>query len=69
MLHRYERLEIPLHIEPISHVSKPSIRCMAQLPEILSQEEEEAYCRAQQSCRGDFISTLRNGAGNDFGTF
>lgn len=58
----YERLEIPLRIEPQSHYSKPCIRTLAQLPEILSQEEDEAYVQAQRSCRGDLVSTLHNGS-------
>ena len=63
-VHRYDRLEIPLHIVPKDTVSRPCLDAMVELPKILSEEEEEAYSKAQQRVgEEDLLTIVHNGAG------
>ncbi|XP_066266432.1 lys-63-specific deubiquitinase BRCC36-like [Branchiostoma lanceolatum] len=41
----YERIEIPLHILPQDTMSRPCLESLVELPQIFSQEEQEAYSR------------------------
>lgn len=59
----YDRLEIPLHIVPKDTVSRPCLDAMVELPKILSEEEEEAYSKAQQRVgEEDLLTIVHNGA-------
>ena len=45
-------------------MSRPCLDALVELPKILSQEEEEAYSKAQE-CVGDqdLLTVVHNGAG------
>jgi BRCA1/BRCA2-containing complex subunit 3 len=58
----YERLEIPLYIEPVERISDPCLRSLVHLPEILCHEEDDLYHQAKQACGMDLSSAVHNGS-------
>ncbi|XP_033637649.1 lys-63-specific deubiquitinase BRCC36-like [Asterias rubens] len=59
----YDRLEIPLFIVPKDTISTACLDALAELPKILSQEEQEAYNKAVLNTGGeDLLTTVHNGA-------
>ncbi|XP_013784932.1 lys-63-specific deubiquitinase BRCC36-like isoform X1 [Limulus polyphemus] len=59
---QYMRLEIPLHIVPSPRLSGPCLETLVQLPQILCQEELEAYSWTHQISDLDLLTRLHNGA-------
>ena len=59
------KIEIPLHIRSTRYtgISKPNLTSLVELPQILSQEEEEAYQRTTDIKDMDLVSQVHNGAG------
>jgi len=60
----YERLELPLYIEPVDRMSKPCLQSLVQLPDILSQEEDDVYHRAKTACGSDIVAMIHNSSGH-----
>ena len=57
-------MEIPLFIVPKDTISTACLDALAELPKILSQEEQEAYNKAVLNTGGeDLLTTVHNGAG------
>lgn len=56
------RLEVPLHITPVECISQPCMESLMRLPQILSQEEEEAYTRATRAPNMDLVTKIHNGS-------
>ena len=62
--HRYMRLEVPLHIVPKDHISRPCLDSLVDLPRIISEEEEEAYTKTTQIPNMDLVAKIQNGSGS-----
>jgi len=60
---RYQQLEIPLYIKPVDGMSKPCLKSLVQLPDILCEEEVDLYHRAKEACGSDLAATIHNGSG------
>ena len=60
---RLIRLEVPLHIVKQDTLEKPVIETLTQLPQILSEEEQEAYKETTDVGDLDLITQIHNAAG------
>lgn len=58
----YERVEIPLHIEPVDFMSEACVQSLAELATIIEQEEEESYKRTLKVLDLDLTVALQNEA-------
>ncbi|CAH1782030.1 unnamed protein product [Owenia fusiformis] len=58
---QYTRIEVPLHIVPRYSIETPCLNSLIQLPQILCQEEQEAYEKTL-SHDLDLLTRLHNGA-------
>jgi len=58
------RLEVPLHIVPKDHISRPCLDSLVDLPRIISEEEEEAYTKTTQIPNMDLVAKIQNGSGS-----
>lgn len=56
------RLEVPLHIVPKEHISRPCLDSLVDLPRIISEEEEEAYTKTTQIPNLDLVAKIQNGS-------
>lgn len=59
---QYMRLEVPLHIVPKEHISRPCLDSLVDLPRIISEEEEEAYTKTTQIPNLDLVAKIQNGS-------
>lgn len=59
---QYIRLEVPLHIQPTSCLSKPCLQSMVELPEILFQEEKDSYDATTKLTFLSILAQLNNKA-------
>lgn len=60
--HYLDRIEVPLHIVPTACLSQPCLQSMVELPEILVQEEDEAYQATLRLPHLNQLAQLHNSA-------
>ncbi|KAL1774736.1 lys-63-specific deubiquitinase BRCC36 isoform X2 [Sigmodon hispidus] len=58
----YERIEIPVHIVPHTTIRKVCLESSIELPEILCQEEQDAYRRIHRLRHLDSVTKIHNGS-------
>lgn len=56
----YQRVEIPLFIEPVDRMNIPCLKSLIELPEILGHEENDQYIKAKVNCGTDISSAIHN---------
>ena len=57
------RLEVPIHVIQTPSISKACLDSLVELPQIISEEEEESYTAVSKEVCTNLATHIHNGAG------